>query len=342
MNQTHCFSLVALVVLIVPHTAIADNSADQQKPAIVKTDVDYERAAEARIKIKYYNYIFDLLHSTKYFTENITKHLRASDEYVAKNDTSKAAPNWNISTSNEDDIPGNPMRVPNWFAKDDLKLFREGLDNIKTDITLLIGAVKELRPYYAYNGTYKTDDNKQYTTLQPKIKAAVERVEKTVPGLIDRAKDMANEAEQFLAQENVLGRFLLQLKNDLEAAGAVGALLNNPDLEKEGNTLAKDIQAQTDELIKQFKDTTAAHASISNRALTEDIQKAYIRFYENCADFAKEYEKNVQPDLAKKGFLSSSNKSRITGCLSNVYRSYDQYVSYYNYQGGHAIKRAPR
>ncbi|MDR2981923.1 MAG: hypothetical protein LBV12_06710 [Puniceicoccales bacterium] len=330
---------IAFTAILGTNLAFAD-SGEATQPSAAQTEADYEKYAEARIYIKYYKYLSEnILTDAERIIDYVSEQKNRTENFFAKTPTVGAPPSWNISPSTFKDAVGQVTRVPNWVPADDQKLFRDGIEQMKKDAGVLQEIATQFKEYYKYNGPYKEDNNKKYAELSPKLTEALDSMKKNHGALQKRILDLASASEKYLAADSALGPILFAMQEDLARIPELIAPVYNPELTKEGNTIAKETADKIEALNKAFKEGFEKNSKINNPDLVENLKKYNERFYKDCADLAKFIDEDIVNRLRTKGQITTSNPSSLRGLASNVTRTYNEFVSYYNYEGGFAIKR---
>ncbi|MDR2463218.1 MAG: hypothetical protein LBD30_05515 [Verrucomicrobiales bacterium] len=281
-----------------------------------RSDADIERDAEARIYTRFYEYVIERTGDVGANVKNINVWMSALDAVAADPKASvSGGKGWAGMGGDE------PVRVPDWFAPEDLKLFRDGLAKIPADKAALTGARDALWPLQLGNL-----DAKQYAGLRAPIAADLQRVEKNVAALQSRALALAEAGETRLADIDPPGKFLLATRGDLQSVVSLSGFLSGdrPDAAKAAG------------LLEKLKTSAARHAADAERS-PEKIRDAITRFQRAITRYTDYLEKNILPELRDNGAVS--DLSILDSLTGSVTRCYDDFVAVYNSEGGHAFKR---
>ncbi|MDR2862533.1 MAG: hypothetical protein LBV54_01455 [Puniceicoccales bacterium] len=316
--------------------SVGVKGADSPPP--IKTEADVNLDAEATIHIKYNAYVRDVLQYAETIIDDIVKYTQRTDDFIGK--SSNSAPSWSFSRDSFEKLGKITTRVPNWFSKEDVALFRDNIDLLKTNTAALLKISDELKVYFVHNGPHKADEGKKYVELKAGLETLTTATQKAYDAIRKRSLELADAAETRLAAANSLGSFFLALREDLASAGEINAILSSPDLAKGDAAIGKSAAEKVTALLAKYKESTEKNAKRSHRELVEDTLEKRNRFYADSADFVKEIETRVLPELTTKGSISSSESSRLSGLYGNVVSSYNRFVNSYNYRNqGHAIER---
>jgi hypothetical protein len=169
------------------------------------------------------------------------------------------------------------------------------------------------------------------------MKELVASVGKTTAALDRRALEMAVAGEKlYWEQDKALGYFVRTMKADVDTVYAIDALIKNPALQKTGGADAAATLPKVEKLLAALKESLEKNTTLTTPALSERLKKAKDRFYADwLKKFAESIEEHVLPGL-KKGALAERDIDRVNA--NNVGRAYDQFISYYTYDGGVAVK----
>jgi hypothetical protein len=300
-------------------------AADTQPDAAAAANA----AAESRIHIKYTTYISDVLNYADTVLDEIASATKRTDAFAAK--TADSPPSWSFSRDSFEKLGQFITRVPNWFPKDDLALFRSNIDLLKSNTAELLKLSNELRTYFGRDGAYKTDSGKQYAALKPKLDKLTADAVKARDAIRKRSIELADAAESSLAAVTPLGAFLLALRDDLARVNAINAALTAAEAAKTDPAAAKAVAEKIAPLLKAFKESAAKNATRSHRELAESRLETRDRFYTDSAAFVKYIEETLLAGAKTKGTFSDSNYSSLRGLHGNVVSSYNKFVVSYNY-----------
>ena len=301
-------------------------------------DSAYERMVDGRIAVNYYNnYLQDIIVKARDdLVDELTNTMAKLDKFVAAGKYDRGSPGFLDNWRNAKNIATIPTRIPNWYSDADQKLLKTGLDAIRTDTAELLKICETLQPYFEYNGGWKDDKCQKYIDAKPRLQSLVGDLRKNLDALDHRALEMAQTGEKlFWEQDKSLGYFVSTMKTDVDNAIALDALVQNPDLQKTGNTAAADTLPKVEKLLAALKDSRAKNAALTTPALSDDLKKQKDHFYNlSLKTFIDHVEQDTLPAL-QKGVL----KERDAYLRSdNVGRAYDDFIAYYTRDGGIAIK----
>lgn len=327
--------LLFLACAIVGSNGIVYGAANTEKAA----DAAYEQMVDGRIAVNYYNdYLQEIAADARhYLVDELTKAMERIDTFVANGKFDGGAPSFSSNWRNAKDVLKLPTRVPNWYAADDLKLFKDGIEQIRKDTGELLKICEELQKYFQYNGGWKEDKCQKYTAHKPRIQELLTNLKKTTDAVDKRALDMALVGEKlFWDQDRALGYFVKTMKADVDAVYALAALIKNPGLQKEGNTDAPKTLAEIEKLLATLKESMEKNATLGTPLLGEKLKAKKDKFYTLwLKQFITSVEEDVLPVL-KKGVLKADTADRVHA--DNVGRHYDEFIVIYTNEGGVAIK----
>jgi hypothetical protein len=101
----------------------------------IEPDAAYEQMVNGRIAVNYYNeYLQEIVVDARhYLAEELTGVMERIDQFIAEGKYDRGTPGFPGNWRNAKEILNLPTRVPNWYAAADLKLFKDGIDQIKKD-----------------------------------------------------------------------------------------------------------------------------------------------------------------------------------------------------------------
>jgi hypothetical protein len=294
---------------------------------------------DGRIAVNYYNdYLQEIAADARhYLVEELTKAVEHIDAFIAEGKFDGAAPVFSSNWRNAKGILELPTRVPNWYAAADLKLFKDGIDQIRKDTGELLKICESLQGYLKYNGGWKEDKCQKFTDQKPRILELLASLRKNADTMDKRALEMARVGEKlFWEQDKSLGYFVKTMKADTDKVYALSALIKNPNLQKEGNTDAPQTLAEVEKLLATLKESIEKNATLVTPVLTDELKRKKEKFYTLwLKQYVESVEKDVLPEL-KKGILKADSADRPNA--SNVGRHYDSVIASYTHGGGVAIK----
>jgi hypothetical protein len=169
------------------------------------------------------------------------------------------------------------------------------------------------------------------------MKELVASVKKNTDALDRRALEMAVSGEKlYWEQDKALGYFVRTLKADVDNVYAIDAFVKNLVLQKEGNADAAATLPKVEKLLGALKESLEKNTALGTPALTGNLKKQKDQFYSQwLKQFVEDAGAYVLPGL-KKGLLKERDIDRVNA--GNVGRRYDEFISYYTYDGGVAIK----
>jgi gas vesicle protein len=334
MKSAPIHFLLALAAL-----AGTTTSGTAAETAATGTAAEASADAEAKIHIKYNAYLRDVLYDANAVLDDVRRPIERSADFVAKRGTS--VPDWRVSRDSFEKLGKLTTRVPNWLSATDVALFRDNIDQLKTSAAALLKLSDEQKAYFAKDGPYKADEGKKFTEAQPAFEKIFADIAQSRDRIRARSYELSSAAETRLAASNPLGSFLLTLREDLAKANDINALFAPLTAKDATPDTGKKVVGQVKDLLKEFKERTSKNATRSHRELIESVQEGHKAFYTDCADFVKNLETNILPELETKGTFGSSSESRLRGTHDNIVRSYNKFVTSYNYKNGgnRAIER---
>ncbi|OAM91504.1 hypothetical protein OH491_23590 [Termitidicoccus mucosus] len=307
----------------------------------IAPDAAYEQMVDGRIAVNYYNeYLQEIVVDARsYLVKGLADAMGHLDEFVAKGDYGHGGPVFSSNWRNAKDILSLPTRVPDWYAAADLKLFKNGIDQIRKDTDETLKLCEDLQKYLQYNGGWKNDKCQKYTDARPRLQTLLASLQKNTDALDRRALEMALAGEKlYWAQDKALGYFVATMKADTDTAAALETLVQNPELQKEGNTAAAATLPKAEKLLETLKASLAKNANLVTPMLGDSLKNNKERFYNQwLKDFIESAEKYIMPGL-KKGVLKADESERLHGAGDNLGRHYDDCIATYTYNGGIAIK----
>jgi hypothetical protein len=336
MNMKYVSTHFLLALAALAGTTASGSAAETAVPnAAAEASAD----AEAKIYIKYNAYLRDILYDANAVLDDVRRPIERSADFAAKRGTS--VPDWRISRDSFEKLGKLTTRVPNWFSATDVALFRDNIDQLKTSAAALLKLSDEQKAYFAKDGPYKADEGKKFIEVQPAFEKIFADIAQSRERIRARSHELADSAETRLAASNAIGSFLLTLREDLAKANAINALFAPLTAKDATPEAGKKVAAQVKDLLKEFKERTSKNATRSHRELIETLQEGHKAFYADSAEFVKNLETNILPDLEAKGTFSSSSESRLRGTHDNIVRTYNKFVNSYNYKNGgnRAIER---
>lgn len=302
----------------------------------------YEQMVNGRIAVDYYNkYVYDIVDSLRdNMLSEVPERMVQADKAVESGNAYDAPSGLSNNFRNCQRVLTEPARVPNFYSKEDLALFKDGLEKIKADAGALVKICEEYSQYF--RNEFKNDKGKKYLADKAKIQELVTRLNASVDAVAKRAYDMAHAGELlYWKQDRALGYFVSTMNLDTQPIRKIYEIVKNPELEKAGNTLAGDAVAKIEKYLAEFKASIAKNAELTTPALNENMAKYKKEFYvADAKEFVEQLEKDAIPHLKEKGALTSADVSRATGHCRNLLQDYAKFIDQYTYNGGIAIKNS--
>lgn len=319
---------------------------------------EYELDVEGMIAVRFYATVQPLASGLRSTFGSIDNNIRGLERYIPEAAKYGGGySNWYPLRLDSDDL--RPIRIPNFFDKDDAAALRAAHGRFVTDYTELFTLCNSLSDYLKDGAVSKEENFKRYTDARPRILELMEKVRAGAYELDSRALKLASAGEARTLPKNPCGFHIINMRAFIDVANQLMPLVSNPALrerdryEDERNkrppetedeeaarmALAADTAGKIDAVIARLAALAETHKAAGapaiayeNKSATETGLRCLENIYGYHCDGLKKEAGRIAESLRTKGTLRDHDN--IERNLAYLYSEHNRFVEMFNLWAG--------